>query len=161
HTISGLMHNDVQRADLMIDRLSDLLRMSLRVNAQQVTVKEELELLQKYLEIEQTRFRDRLAVKIDVKADTLDAYVPHFLLQPLVENAVRHGIAPRARPGRIEIRAFRAGDRLTVEIHDSGDGVPADKLAAINDGVGLGNTRARLRHLYGDDHAFVFDNVPD
>jgi LytS/YehU family sensor histidine kinase len=161
HTISGLMHNDVPRADLMIDRLSDLLRMSLRTNAQQVTVKEELELLQKYLEIEQTRFRDRLTVKIDVKADTLDAYVPHFLLQPLAENAVRHGVAPRARPGRIAIGAFRNGDRLTIEIADSGDGLPPDKLAAINHGVGLSNTRARLQHLYGDEHAFVFANVPD
>jgi len=159
HTISGLMHNDVERADLMIDRLSDLLRMSLRTNAQQVTVKEELELLQKYLEIEQTRFRDRLTVKMDVKPNVLDAYVPHFLLQPLVENAVLHGIAPRARPGRIEIRAFRSNDRLTVEIFDSGDGLPPDTLAAFNDGVGLGNTRARLQHLYGADHAFAFVNV--
>ena len=159
HTISGLMHNNVERADLMIDRLSDLLRMSLRSNAQQVTVKEELEMLQKYLEIEQTRFRDRLTIKVNVNADVLDAYVPHFLLQPLVENAVLHGVAPRARPGHIEILAFRGGERLTVEICDSGDGLPPHTLAAFNDGVGLGNTRARLQHLYGADHAFSFANV--
>jgi sensor histidine kinase YesM len=85
--------------------------------------------------------------------------VPHFLLQPLVENAVLHGIAPKARPGRIEIRAFRNGRHLTLEVCDSGDGLPPDQLAAINDGVGLGNTRARLQHLYGTDHAFVFSNV--
>jgi signal transduction histidine kinase len=159
HTISGLMRNDVEGADLMIDRLSDLLRMTLRTIAQEVTVKEELELLQKYLEIEQTRFRDRLTVRIDVKPEVLDAYVPHFLLQPLAENAVRHGIAPRARPGRIEIRASRTGQRLTLEVRDSGDGVPPDTLAAFNDGVGLSNTRARLQHLYGADHAFVFANL--
>jgi hypothetical protein len=160
HTISGLMRNDVEGADLMIDRLSDLLRMSLRTVAQEVTVKEELELLQKYLEIEQTRFRDRLTIRIDVKPDVLDAYLPHFLLQPLVENAVLHGIAPRSRPGRIEIGASRTGQTLTLDIRDSGDGVPPDTLAAFNDGVGLSNTRARLQHLYGADHAFTFANLP-
>lgn len=159
HTISGLMRNDVDGADLMIDRLSDLLRMSLRTVAQEVTVKEELELLQKYLEIEQTRFRDRLTIRIDVKPDVLDAYLPHFLLQPLVENAVLHGIAPHSRPGRIEICASRAGQQLTLEIRDSGDGLPPDTLAAFNDGVGLSNTRARLQHLYGADHAFTFANL--
>ena len=160
HTISGLMRSDIEGADLMIDRLSDLLRMTLRTIAQEVTVKEELELLQKYLEIEQTRFRDRLTVGIDVKLEVLDAHVPHFLLQPLVENAVLHGIAPRARPGRIEIRAARAGRHLALEVRDSGDGVPPVTLAAFNDGVGLGNTRARLQHLYGADHIFVFANLP-
>ena len=158
HTISSLMRSDVEAADLMIDRLSELLRMSLRSQAQEVSVKQELEILQSYLAIEQTRFRDRLSVAIDVDPDVLDAYVPHLLLQPLVENAVRHGIAPRARPGRIDILARRADSRLELEVRDSGDGLPPDRLNALNDGVGLGNTRARLAHLYGSSHRFTFAN---
>ena len=158
HTISSLMRSDVEAADLMIDRLSELLRMSLRSQAQEVSVKQELEILQSYLAIEQTRFRDRLSVSIDVDPEVLDAYVPHLLLQPLAENAVRHGIAPRARPGRIEIRARRSHARLELEVNDSGDGLPPDRLNALNDGVGLSNTRARLAHLYGASHAFTFAN---
>jgi two-component system LytT family sensor kinase len=159
HAISSLMRSDVEAADVMIDRLSDLLRMSLRSNTQEVSVKQELEILQSYLAIEQTRFRDRLSVSIDVDPGVMDARVPHLLLQPLVENAVRHGIAPRARPGRIDVRVFRNGGQLQLEVQDSGDGVPPDKLSALNDGVGLSNTRARLGHLYGPDHRFAFENL--
>jgi LytS/YehU family sensor histidine kinase len=153
------MRSDVEAADVMIDRLSDLLRMSLKSTAQEVSVRQEIEILRSYLAIEQTRFRDRLSVAIDVDPDALDARVPHLLLQPLVENAVRHGIAPRARPGRIVIRVARAGGQLQVDVQDSGDGVPPHRLAAMNDGVGLGNTRARLAHLYGSTHRFAFTNV--
>jgi LytS/YehU family sensor histidine kinase len=160
HTISSLMRSDVEAADVMIDRLSDLLRMSLRSNAQEVSVKQEIEILQSYLAIEQTRFRDRLSVEIDVDPAVLDARVPHLLLQPLVENAVRHGIAPRARPGRVGIRAVRSGGQLQINVQDSGDGLPPDRLVAMNDGVGLGNTRARLAHLYGSAHSFSFANLP-
>lgn len=159
HTISSLMRSDVEAADVMIDRLSELLRMSLRSTAQEVSVKQEIEILRSYLAIEQTRFRDRLSVAIDVDPGVLDARVPHLLLQPLVENAVRHGIAPRARPGRIDVRVFRHGGQLRLEVQDSGDGLPPDKLVAMNDGVGLGNTRARLGHLYGTDHRFAFENL--
>jgi signal transduction histidine kinase len=159
HTISSLMRSDVEAADVMIDRLSELLRMSLRSSAQEVSVQQELEILQSYLAIEQTRFRDRLSVAIDVDPGVLDARVPHLLLQPLVENAVRHGIAPRARPGRIDVRVFRQGEQLRLEVQDSGDGLPPDKLLALNDGVGLGNTRARLGHLYGTEHRFAFENL--
>ena len=159
HTISSLMRSDVEAADVMIDRLSDLLRMSLRSNAQEVSLKQEMEILQSYLAIEQTRFRDRLSVAIDVDPAVLDARVPHLLLQPLVENAVRHGIAPRARPGRVGIRASRSGGQLQIDVRDSGDGLPPDRLIAMNDGVGLGNTRARLAHLYGAAHSFSFANL--
>ena len=159
HTISSLMRSDVEAADVMIDRLSDLLRMSLRSNAQEVSLKQEIEILQSYLAIEQTRFRDRLSVAIDVDPAALDARVPHLLLQPLVENAVRHGIAPRARPGRITIRAVQNGGQLRIDVRDSGDGLPPDRLVAMNDGVGLGNTRARLAHLYGAAHSFSFANL--
>ena len=160
HTISSLMRSDVEAADLMIDRLSDLLRMSLRSNAQEVSVKQEIEILQSYLAIEQTRFRDRLSVAIDVDPGVLDARVPHLLLQPLVENAVRHGIAPRARPGRIDIRVFRKR-RTAADSRCATAAMACRPIGsiALNDGVGLSNTRARLAHLYGPAHRFAFANL--
>ena len=110
NTISALMHRDVEAADMMIARLSDLLRISLQmVGVQEISLKEELDFLSKYLEIEQTRFRDRLTVVFDVQPDTLDALVPNLMLQPLVENAIKHGIGPRPSPGTIAIRARRRG----------------------------------------------------
>jgi sensor histidine kinase YesM len=143
----------------MIDRLGDLLRMTLHKSGiQEVTLKEELEVLQKYVEIEQTRFGSRLQVSMQIEPQTLDAYVPNLLLQPLVENAIRHGIAPNARPGWIAVRASREGDQLVVEIRDSGDGLPPERLMALNRGVGLENTRARLEHLYRTAYEFTFAN---
>ena len=116
-------------------------------------------MLHKYLEIEQTRFGSRLVVEVRVAPETLDAQVPNLLLQPLVENAIRHGIAPHARPGWIGIHAARKGSRLTIEIRDSGNGLPPDRLVALNHGVGLANTRARLEYLYPSAHAFTFSNL--
>ena len=109
NTISGLMRTDADAADPMIDRLGDLLRMTLHTSGtQEVPLKDELDVLQKYLEIEQTRFGNRLRVDMHIEPETLDAQVPNLLLQPLVENAIRHGIAPNARPGWIAIHARRA-----------------------------------------------------
>jgi signal transduction histidine kinase len=160
NTISGLMRTDVNAADRMMDRLAELLRATLHSSGtQEVTLRDELELLQKYVDIEKTRFGTRLAVHIDIDPHALDARVPVLLLQPLVENSVRHGIAPRAVPGAIEIRARRVGDRLSIEVRDTGLGVPADRLALLNGGIGLTNTRSRLQHLYADRHVFVFANV--
>jgi signal transduction histidine kinase len=160
NTISGLMHTNLNAADLMIDRLGDLLRMTLLTSGiQEVTLKEEIDVLRKYLEIEQTRFGDRLGITIQIDPEALDAKVPSLLLQPLVENAVRHGIAPHARPGWITIAARREGSTLKIEIADSGKGLPPDRLVALNSGVGLVNTRARLQHLYPSKHRFTFANV--
>lgn len=160
NAIAGLMRSDVDAADRMMDRLGDLLRMTLHTsNIQEVPLKEELELLQKYLDIEQTRFGSRLTVALAIDPVTLDAEVPNFLLQPLVENAVRHGIAPHARPGQITVSATREGARLTLHILDSGNGVAPHRLTLLNQGVGLANTRARLEHLYRENHALVFSNV--
>ena len=157
NTISALMHRDVEAADAMIARLSDLLRMSLqRVGVQEVPLKEELDFLSKYLEIEQTRFRDRLTVVFDVQADTLDALVPNLLLQPLVENAIKHGIGPRPTPGQIAVRARRNGALLELDVQDNGVGLSAARLTDFNRGVGLSNTRSRLDHLYGSLHRFEF-----
>ena len=157
NTISALMHRDVDAADAMIARLSDLLRMSLqRVGVQEVPLKEELDFLSKYLEIEQTRFRDRLTVVFDVQSDTLHALVPNLLLQPLVENAIKHGIGPRPTPGQITVRARRNGALLELDVQDNGVGLSAARLTDFNRGVGLSNTRSRLDHLYGSLHRFEF-----
>ena len=157
NTISALMHRDVEAADAMIARLSDLLRMSLqRVGVQEVPLKEELDFLSKSLEIEQTRFRDRLTVVFDVQADTLHALVPNLLLQPLVENAIKHGIGPRPTPGQIAVRARRNGALLELDVQDNGVGLSAARLTDFNRGVGLSNTRSRLDHLYGSLHRFEF-----
>jgi signal transduction histidine kinase len=162
NTISGLMRINVNAADLMIDRLGDLLRMTLDTSGtQQVPLKQELDVLKKYLEIEQTRFGSRLSVAMHIEFEALDALVPNLLLQPLVENAIRHGVAPHSRPGWIAIHAAREGTRLRIEIRDSGNGLPPDRLTALNRGVGLGNTRARLAHLYPSAHLFAFSNLAE
>ena len=160
NAIAGLMRSDVDAADRMMDRLGDLLRMTLNTsNIQEVSLKEELEVLQKYLDIEQARFGDRLSVTMDIDPEALDAQVPNFLLQPLVENAVRHGVVPHARLGRLSVSALRGEGRLTIKIADSGDGVAPHRLTLLNQGVGLANTRARLEHRYPNDHTLVFSNV--
>jgi LytS/YehU family sensor histidine kinase len=152
NTISALMHRDTEAADAMLERLSDLLRLTLdRVGTQLVSLKDELDFLRKYLEIEKTRFGERLQVRIDVDLDTLDAAVPNLVLQPLVENALRHGIGPKIGGGRIDISARRDGGDLRLEVRDNGVGLTAD---AFHTGVGLTNTRSRLEHLYGERYRF-------
>jgi signal transduction histidine kinase len=158
HTISALMHRDPLAADDMLARLSDLLRLTLdRLGVQQVPLGEELDFVEKYLDIERTRYGDRLQVSVDVEPAALDAQVPNLLLQPLVENAVRHGIAKKLGGGRVEIVTRCEGDRLRLVVRDNGLGLPADALDAFNTGVGLSNTRSRLEHLYGADHRFEFE----
>jgi two-component system, LytTR family, sensor kinase len=153
HSISSLMHKDVEAADRMIMRLSDLLRAALSsADTQEVSLRKELELLQLYLGIEQIRFGDRLSVQMNEADEALDAQVPNLILQPLVENAIRHGIEPRARPGKIELHACRKADALSLAVCDNGKGIPDTKPA--REGVGLSNTRERLRELYGEAHRF-------
>ncbi len=145
HAISTLMYRDPEGADRMIARLSDFLRLTLEsAGVQQVTLKREMEYLDKYLEIEQVRFAGRLAVHRAIDAGALDLLVPNLVLQPLVENAVRHGIAPRASGGRIDIRAHCADQRLTIEVSDDGVGAAGE----IREGVGIANTRARISQMY-------------
>lgn len=162
NTIAALMRTNVNAADAMIDQLGDLLRMALQTsNRQEISLQQELEALRKYLDIEQTRFGSRLQVQMLIDPDTLDAEVPNLLLQPLVENAVRHGVAPHSRPGWVAVEATRSGDQLVLQVRDSGYGVAPERLLALNSGVGLTNTRARLEHLYPSAHAFTFANVRD
>lgn len=152
HAISALIHRDVEAADRMIAQLSDLLRLSLEnVGIQEVSLKQEVEFLERYLEIEKTRFQDRLSVKFVITSDALDASVPNLLLQPLVENAIRHGIAPRSIPGKVEIRGERVNGCLRLEVLDDGPGIGKEGL---KEGIGLTNTRARLNQLYGANHRF-------
>lgn len=160
HSISSLMHKDIEAADRMIMRLSDLLRAALdSADTQEVSLRKELELLQLYLGIEQIRFGDRLSIQLDIAPEALEAQVPNLILQPLVENAIRHGIEPRAKPGRIELHAMRQDNTLTLRVCDNGKGLPPAKPA--REGVGLSNTRARLRELYGAAHRFEFGDQPE
>jgi LytS/YehU family sensor histidine kinase len=157
HTISALMHRDTEAADEMLARLSDLLRLSLdRTGTQQVTLKEEIDFVGKYLDIERTRFGDRLQVLVDIDPETLDASVPNLILQPIVENALKHGIARQIGGGQVRIRAARDRDELVLLVRDTGPGLPAAKLTALNTGVGLRNTRSRLEELFPSRHRFEF-----
>ena len=124
-----------------------------------MSLKEELDVLGKYLDIERTRFGNRLNVEMNVHPETLDALVPSLVLQPLVENAIRHGVAPNARPGWIAVDAERDNGELVLQVRDNGEGLPPDRLTALNRGVGLDNTRARLEHLYRDRFEFAFSNL--
>lgn len=148
HTISALMHKDVKRADSMIAALSDLLRMSLRsVGVQEVELREEVDFLQRYLEIMSLRFGDGLTVSLDIDPTVLDARVPTLVLQPLVENALRHGFGEGVRAGHVRVVAALEGDMVRCEVIDNGRGMPP---SGPREGVGISNTRARLQHLYGE-----------
>jgi signal transduction histidine kinase len=158
HSISALMHKDIEAADRMVTRLSDLLRTALdSSDSQEVPLRQELDFLGTYLEIERIRFGDRLRVEMHIAPETMEAKVPNLVLQPLVENAIRHGIEPRARPGSIQIRACRRGDALALQVIDNGAGMPRGNPP--REGVGLANTRARLRELYGGAHRFEMLNA--
>lgn len=147
NAISELVHRDPEVADRMIVRLGSLLRMVVaRTESQWSTVAEELELVDTYLSLERVRYGERLNVERDVETDVLGEQLPSLALQPLVENAVRHGIAPLSRPGNLTIVIGRRNGRLRFEVRDDGVGLDADRV----DGVGLGTTRRRLRELYGD-----------
>jgi sensor histidine kinase YesM len=139
-----------KQAEEMLARLGDLLRCVLEdVDAQEVSLRRELEYLQLYLSIEQVRFPDRLRTEISVDPSILDAAVPQMGLQPIVENAIRHGIGRSSAAGRIQINAARLHDSLEIKVKDDGPGL-ADKKSTDGSGIGLSNTRARLQQLYGD-----------
>jgi two-component system LytT family sensor kinase len=157
NAISSLIHSDPTRADRMLSRISELLRLAIDTSARpEVALDEELEFARRYLEVERMRYGERLDVRIDVRDGMGHALVPNMLLQPLLENAVRHGVAPHARPGRVEVRADRAGDRLSIVVGDTGAGFDAESP----DGVGLKATRQRLEKLYGADQRLEFASVP-
>jgi signal transduction histidine kinase len=159
NAISALIHQDVELADRMIARLGDLLRATLdNASQQEVAFKNELDFIEPYLEIEKARLGTRLTVHLRIDPEVMDAQVPNLILQPLVENAIRHGIANRPGPGQIRIEAGRENGLLRLAIKDSGPGING---APVAKGIGLANTRARLEKLYGSEHRLDLGNDPE
>jgi two-component system LytT family sensor kinase len=149
NAIAELVHRDPERADAMLARLGQLLRRSMENGQkQEVSLTSELEFLEDYVAIERLRYGERLTVSVEASGDVLHALVPGFVLQPLVENAIRHGTARRSGAGWISVRASRRGQVVRLEVRDNGGGPDGES----RDGVGLGNTRARLAQLYGRAH---------
>jgi signal transduction histidine kinase len=148
-SISTLIYRDQQAADRMLTQLSDLLRLSLRnTGVQEVPLSEELGFLERYLAIMRTRFGDRLVIAVDAPADVMAALVPSLVLQPIVENAIEHGMADRPDVGHVAVRVTRDGPSLHLEVSDDGPGLAGARPSAGN-GIGLANTRERLARLYG------------
>jgi len=157
HAVSALVERDPAGVRRLVARLSALLRHVLDSGArQEVSLREEIDFLRDYLDIQRVRFRDRLDVVVDVADDLGDALVPNLVLQPLVENAVVHGVGRSEDAGRIEIGARRAAERLELTVTDNGPGL----AGADGAGVGLANTRARLAALYGDEAALTLGPAP-
>jgi sensor histidine kinase YesM len=143
----------------MLTGLADLLRVLFKnIEVQEVSLKEELEFLERYLEIEKVRFKDRLRVNMKIEPDTLEALVPNLILQPIVENAIRHGIGKRSASGLLEISAQRHNGTLSLEVRDDGPGLSPDDKPGEGQ-IGLANTRARLKQLYGEAQSFELRNV--
>ena len=164
HTVSMLIRQ--RREDEAIDMiagLGTLLRYVLdNALEQKVTLRQEVQLLEHYLDIERVRFRDRLEVDLRMDTDVYDAAVPNILLQPLVENSIRHGIVPGSSRGEIEITARREGDQLRIRILDNGIGLPDNwESNGVRTGIGLSNTRLRLERLYPGQHHIDVSNAPD
>jgi two-component system LytT family sensor kinase len=152
HSISALMHRDVNAANEMLVLLADMLEVALQnVRDQEVTLEDELQTLRLYIEIQQIRFGDRLQADYDIDPVALSVRVPHMIFQPLVENAIKHGIADRATGGRVEISAHVLDDHVELVVQDDGLGL---KDTRPSHGIGLTNTRDRLAFLYGDRHRF-------
>ncbi len=157
--ISATMYDDVKKADRLIMRLSDLLRMALDQSKQNlIPLGDELAFLDNYLEIIRVRFEDQLTVSVEVDEAARSALTPSLILQPLVENAVVHGMADRVAGGAIEVTAAIAGDRLRLTVSDNGPGLPADYDLARRQGVGLRNTAERCARLLGDDARLTLIN---
>ena len=145
----------------MLHRLSDLLRLSLEDRTgEHLDLESELVFVRHYLDIEKVRFEDRLTVEYDIQSAALDATVPPMLLQPLVENAIRHGIAPRTEGGRLRIAATTEDGRVTIEISDDGTGFDQSMPGVNGSGIGLSNTRRRLRTAFPDKHELQIESKP-
>jgi signal transduction histidine kinase len=161
HTISELIHEDPDAAERMITRLGDLLRLTVdNAQAHEVTLAQEMDFLEAYLEIQRTRFHDRLEVHLNVADDVREALVPNLLLQPLVENAIRHGTASTGGLGVILVKAVRVDGRLRMEVHDNGTGPQRPERPRSRQGVGVKNTRQRLEQMYGADALLELSHCP-
>lgn len=150
HAVSALMDEDLDQSRRMLVRLGDLLRMTLETQGtHEVSLQQELESTELYLDIERIRFPDQLEVELLVESDVMDALVPSLILQPLVENAIRHGVAPLQQGGRVTVKARREGDSLMLQVTDNGAGGDSRVSGDGRTGVGMANVRARLEELYG------------
>jgi signal transduction histidine kinase len=162
NVISSVLYDDPRRADELISRLSDLLRASLDASSQpEVPLEEELAILERYVELMETRFEDRLSVEVTVDRDAYGTSVPIFLVQPLVENAIQYAVAPRAEGGAVRVTVSRDGPMLAVVVDDDGPGIPGEPQHAVGQGVGLGNLRDRLAYLYEASASLELENRPE
>ncbi len=160
NAISSLMRRDVEAADKMMVKLSELLREALdHSKAQESSLETELDFLQRYVDIEKMRFGDRLEYEADVPDEVRKARVPSLILQPLVENAIRHGVEPNARSGRIRLSVERQNGSLCLQVRDNGNGIK--ERGNGRQGIGITNTRSRLQGLYGNRHRFDIRNHPE
>ncbi len=160
HAISAFVRQEPEKAETMLAELGELLRAAMdAANEPTVPLSREMEFIDRYLSIQKVRLGDRLQVEVDVPADLADALVPNLLLQPLVENAVEHGIADRLGEGKLWIRGSQKDGRLRLEVEDDGPGLPDEKLDPANWRVGLRNTRDRLAQLYGPEQHFELANL--
>jgi LytS/YehU family sensor histidine kinase len=160
NTVSSVMYEDLAAADSILASLADLLRRTLRTSpGPEVSLHDELETLDLYLAIMRARFADRLTVDVDISDDVRCAAVPPLLLQPLVENALKHGDPGPSIPAHVALRARQSGSDLLLEVEDNGPGIKGSPEAAIGKGIGLGNTKRRLDHLYGDHHQLALRNT--
>src|SRR5262249_18782330 len=153
NTVSSLIRYDPDRARIVLLKLSSILRRLLRKHEAFVSLREELGFVDDYLDIEVARFgRDNLQIFKQVSSETLDAFVPSMLLQPIVENSIKHGLSARIDGGQITIRTASVDGRLVIEVEDNGVGIPETRMAQVYvDGIGISNVHERLRVLYGGD----------
>jgi two-component sensor histidine kinase len=162
NAVTTLMHRDVDAAEQMVVRLGELLRATLESSGvHRVPLRHELATVQRYLEIEKIRFAGRLETRVEIEPEVRDALVPNLILQPLVENSIKHGIRPLAGTGRISIRARRDSGRLAIDVEDNGVGLGSGQDDARSTGVGLLNTRQRLQNLYGSYYDLGVGDAPD
>ncbi|PYT12709.1 MAG: hypothetical protein DMG59_22580 [Acidobacteria bacterium] len=162
NTVSDLMYEDVGAADRMIARLSDLLRLSLEQgDAQEVTLEREIEFLDLYVETMKARLEERLNVRVEADEETRCALVPPLLLQPLIENSIRHGAHPMSSVVDVRVNARRDDGVLRLEVRDHGPGLAGAPDAALRNGIGLSNTVGRLERLYGGEQRVGLQNAPD
>jgi len=161
NSISTLIRTNPEQARTMLARLSRILRRRLRNQDHFSPLRDELEFIEDYLSIELVRFGDKLRVVKDIDPSVLDVLVPSMLLQPLVENSIRHGLAAKVEGGTVTLRARRSGDRLLIQVEDDGVGIPEAELSGIlNKGIGVSNVKERLKVLYNQDYRMLIDSQP-
>lgn len=163
NTVSSLVRFDPDTARTVVLKLSNILRRRLKTQLHFTPLKQELEFIDDYLDIEVVRFgHDKLQTRKDIDPETLDCIVPSMILQPLVENAIRHGLGPKIEGGVITIRAHRNNGKLAIEVVDDGVGIPEEKQSEIFDsGIGISNVRERLKVLYGGEFSFEVKSQPE